>query len=301
MRLFKSLMRFLLLVPVLLLATRVTAAEILPVKLDQYGRMLVPVEIYGRMQVRHFLFDTSARYPLLLNRDNGAMGIKLIKKGTLNHVSTMGLIRLPVAHIEAYMLGNRMVENAVVGFFPDWAAADGLMGNDAFHGRIVHWVPEDRQLRIYPNLAPISDDRWQHLGGRAGKSFSLIVTTEYRGKELDVVIATGLSRSIIDTSIVGELSLSFGATGALDEDRIRETGMRGLNPDAEEGIPVSVPGFAIGDWWIGDFVPLASYVDRVEMTGFMNSRVILLGADVLSRQEVAFDFRDFHLWVKTVD
>ena len=277
------------------------ATEILPVKLDKHGRMLVPVEIYGRMQVRDFLFDTAARYPLFLNKDSKAMGIRAIEKGTLNHMSSAGLLRVPVAHVEAYLLGDRMIEEAVVGFFPDWAGADGLMGNDAFHGYVVHWQPADGHLRVYPNLAPISNNSWMHLGGRAGKSFNLIVTTEYEGKEIDVVIATGVSRSIIDQTIVNELIPDFWKPGTLDEDRDLEPLVRALSPEAENYTPVPMPGFAIGAWRIENFRPLAGYVDRVELTGYMNSRVIVLGADVLSRQELAFDFRDFHLWVKHAD
>jgi len=274
------------------------AAETLPVTFDAYGRMLVPVEIYGRMDVRHFLFDTAARYPVFLNRDSGALGIRMIDKGTLNHMDSSGRARLPVARVEAYALGSQIIEDAIIGVYPNWAGADGLMGNTAFHKRIVHWQPERKQLSIYPNLAPISGDDWMHLGGRPNKAYGMVLTTEYNGIEFDVIVATGTSRSIIGPDSVAKIFPEFWHPEAYDEDQPREPIIRGLNPDLEEKRPVPMPGFAIGGWVIEDFVPVAAYVDKEALTGVMNANVIVLGVDALLGQEIAFDFRDFHMWVK---
>jgi hypothetical protein len=274
----------------------VARPEQLPVTLDAHGRMTVPIEIYGRMKTRQFLFDSAAQRTLILNKDSGAMGIKPIKRGTLNHRSSGGLVRLPAARFDAFLLGDRIVEDAIVGFYPDWASSDGLLGNDVFHARILHWQPNKAMLNVYPNAGPISTSEWHNIGGKANRYFGMILTTQYRGIEIDILVATGASHTVIHNDTYHKLFADHGRAG--EEERERREYVQAIDPTKREAPVVTLPGFSIGAWTLGDIQVLEHYLPVQEISGYMNADVMILGADILSKTEVAFDFRDFQLWYR---
>jgi len=276
-------------------STAATAkSETLPVILDDFGRITVPIELYGRMEIRHFVLDTAARRSLLLNKDSGALGVKHYNKGVLHHFSSEGMLRLPAARIEAWMVGDRMVEGSVVGLYRDNASAEGLLGIEAFRGWIVHWNPATKNLKTYSNAGPLSAAQWHNLGGTPNRHFNMILTTEYGGMDLNVIVATGTDKTLLDKGTAIKLFPDLKAWA--EGNNVYRSTVRGLGFQRKNYPSIKLPGFKIGKWDIGDIVVLAAELDAKQITGHENAPVLILGSDILAKHEVAFDFREFQLW-----
>ena len=270
--------------------------EILPVALDEYGRITVPTLLDGRSEAQYFLFDSAARRSLLLNRDSDANGIRRYEKGTIRHYSAEGLLRLPAATISSWKVGSRTVKNSIIGLYSDTDEAAGLVGNNVFLGRILHWRPGAGQLEIHANTAPFAGASWRNVGGRPNRHFSMLLTTEYRGVEITVLVATGASRTVLDTGTLNQL---FPNSKQWSEKNIDYKSVEfGLGSQRKNFRDFTLPNFAIGKWHLGDIGVLSKSFDTKEITGFVNAPVMILGADILLANEVAFDFRDYQLWVK---
>lgn len=271
------------------------AEEALPVELDEYGRMTVPIMLGEGAEERRFLFDTAARRSLLLNQDSNQVGLKRYEKGTIRHFSSAGLVRLPVARFEAWQLGDRVLKNSIVGFYPDSASGEGLLGNGAFWGRIVHWVPGASELRVYPNASKVSNAAWHNLGGKPNRHYGMLLRTEYRGIEIDILVATGASRTLLSSDSAQLLLPDYDWRSAKKR---HVSAARGLGFDSKDYTVLRLPEFSIGKWDLGTLnVGLARF-DLQETTGFRNANLLVLGADMLTKHEVAYDFRDFQLWYK---
>jgi len=274
----------------------VAETSMLPIKLDEYGRITVPVTLEGREQEQYFLLDTAARRSLLLNRDSDTPGVKLYQKGTIRHYSSQGLLRLPAATISSWLVGDRVVKNSIIGLYSDVAGAAGMVGNNVFLGRILHWKPTTDHLNVYTNTMPISGAGWHNVGGKPNRYFSMLLTTEYHGMEIAVLVATGASRTLLSSDAARKL---FPASQAWSENNVDYKSIeRGLGSERKNFRALTLHDFKIGKWDVGDIEVLSASFDTREITGFMNAPVLILGSDILLQHEVAFDFRDYQLWFK---
>jgi len=269
--------------------------SLLPVKLDEYGRITIPVTLEGGKQEQYFLLDTAARRSLLLNKDSGLSAVRLYQQGTIRHFSSHGLLRLPAAVIAGWKIGDRLVGNSLIGLYPDNASARGLVGNDDFVGHILHWAPKQKRLGVYTNTLPISTAAWHNIGGKPNRHFSMMLKTEYQGEEITVLVATGTSRTLLDNDTASRLSQ--GAKNRPIDKRPSAMSAIGLGFPSKSFRELILPDFKIGAWSLGDIKVLSARVDVREITGFMDAPVMILGADILLKHEVAFDFRDYQLWV----
>jgi len=277
-------------------APAIAKSETLPVTLDDYGRITMPIVLDGRTSTQHFLFDTAARRSLVLNRDSNAAGIRRYENGTIRHFSAEGLLRLPAATISSWKVGGRTVQNSIIGFYSDNAELAGLVGNNVFLGRILHWRLGSGLLNVYANTAALSDASWHNIGGRPNRHFSMLLTTEYRGVEITVLVATGASRTMLDSDTLYKL---FPNSEVWSPNNVDYKSVEfGLGSQRKNFRAFKLPDFKIGSWDLGEVEVLSANFDTKEITGFMNAPVMILGADILLKHEVAFDFRDYQLWVK---
>lgn len=266
------------------------------VKFDDYGRMMIPVKLQGASQEQYYLFDTAARRNLILKENSHGPAIKLYKKGTLRHFSSEGLLRLPAATIEQWQVGGRTVKQSIAGLYVDSGYPSGMVGNTVFRGRILHWKPGGDRLNVYTNSAPLAHASWHNIGGRPNRHFSMLLTTNYRGQDITVLVSTGTSKTLLNVDLADKIF----PRDKVEASKIPgfQTVAFGLSSPRRRYSKVKLPNFKIGWWDLGDIEVLSAHFDTKEITGLMNAPVMILGSDILMQNEIAFDFRDYQLWVK---
>jgi len=268
----------------------------LEVKLDGYGRPTIPVTLPGTGGAKYFLFDTAARRNLLLNRDSGAPGVKRYANGKIRHYSSQGLLQLPAATIASWKIGNRTVRNSITGFYPHSFGTAGLVGNNVFVGRILHWKPGAKAFNVFTNTAPFADASWHNVGGRPNRHFSVLMRALYRDLEIRVVVATGAEKTLMDVDTLHKLFPN--AKGWLSGNFEFKNIEFGLGSDRRNYRSFTLPNFKIGAWDLDGIEVFSATIDAEQITGDKRAPVMILGSDILMKHEVAFDFRDYQLWIK---
>lgn len=268
------------------------AAETHKLELDEFGRPLLPIE-FADGSSSLVLIDTAARRTGLKNELAQRLSVKVRDYSSIRHFSSGGLVERPHGLLNELSLLGRRVEDSTVALYPDNALQDGIIGFDTYGWHIIRLHAKEQMIEFQPNTATINRDGWQVINGRFSRHFGILLSTTYHGEEFDILLATGSSRTVLDM----EAAKKLGKAGAIEKpDGFQyiamglDTGNRGMNETV-------LPDFRIGAWNLGDLPVLVSRLPAYDAVGRRGSNFIMLGADVLLAGDIAFDFRDFQIWL----
>jgi len=272
--------------------------EPIPFEYDQYGRILVPIEI-GSDNIYPFLLDTASRRFSITDELLPQSHIKRHDHRTIRHMSSAGMYNLPLATLKQVSFGQNAREARIAAIFPKSRQIMGSAGFDAYHGYILHINPMHKQIELHANSGAFANADWQLITGNPNQYGGLLLETTYKGHNLTVVLASGLSTSILDIQAASALfpnRVNKNHVLPGKEDGVVDLQM-GLNQKRYLEKTIVLEDFSIKDWHLGNLSVAIRGLSTQNKTGYTNSMLLMLGADVLAKTEMAIDGRSHQLWI----
>lgn len=276
----------------LLMTATNAAAEDQSYYLDAHGRPLVAASLGTGAEAR-LLLDTAARRTGLTNGLAAQAGAVARNRSRIHHFSSQGILSLPLAKLDKMTIFGKQVIRNTIALYPDNAPLQGIVGFDTLRGQVFRIEPENRIVHIAPHAGDIADAGWSMIEGRSNRYMGIVLTAQYQGEEIDVLLATGSSHTVLDRRVAKKLfpkkdfSVFFGITEVY----------QGLAPKALNLDIITLENFAIGPWHLGDLDVAVARLPVKQTIGVAKANLLMLGADVLMQQPLAFDFRNQSLWV----
>lgn len=268
------------------------ATEDLPFHLDDYGRPLVEIA-FSNGEKLDVLLDTAARRTAFTNDVATRQGARRRMRSTIRHFSSAGLLTLPLATLDEILLFGKPIRQNTLALYPDRVSASGLVGFDTLRGQVIRFSQETQTIEMLANSGRLAGEGWARIPGRNNRYMGIILKAQYGEHELDVLVATGSSHTILDRHAANALfpskdfSVFFGTTQVY----------QGLPVWPRNLDTITLKNLAIGEWQLGDVDVTVDKLSASDATGVEGSKFLLLGADILMRQNIALDFRDHSVWV----
>jgi|GEM_PF-6634281 len=271
------------------------------IKKDEFGRITVPVNIGGG-EVYYFLLDTAARRFGIRQDSVPSPHIKTYSHRNIRHMSSSGILILPLAKFKQIEFGRNSIETAIAGLFPragSYGDIAGVAGFDAYHGYILHVQPSKLHIELHANVGSFATAGWKLITGHPNAYGGLLIENDYDGQDITVLLASGLSKTLINQAAAALLFPDLFPKGK------RKKGARFGRSDVFKGLHSRLVGldtlvlqdFHVGGWELGDLEVGITVLPVKEQTGFMAAPFIMLGSDVLANREYALDARSHQLWV----
>jgi len=260
---------------------------------DEGGRILLPVS-YGDGQTFSYMLGTNARRLGVRESSNEVKGVKVFPRRTMRSFSPLGLLNLPLVGLDGVIFDNRVLNDRFGGVYPSNSSAAGVLGYDAFGDHIVYIQPANSTVTFLANTAMLSSEQWQLLVGRPNRHGGIVLEIEHRGIVLDVLLDTSLSRSVLSRKAAKALGIEPGRGGK--NTRFIDVAVSIL-PFEKTWPRARIKGLTHKNWLIGDLDVGVSKLPTEEATGKKQANVLILGADILLKTDIAFDFRDHQVWV----
>lgn len=259
---------------------------------DEYNRILLPIE-FADGQVSGYLFDTAARFFGVTNAEQARRRMLVYDSASIHVFTSRGNLRLPVATFTGAQFGQAELGKRYVAVFPDGAQIQGYVGNRFFRNYLVHIQPTSKKIELHPNSSDFSSGRWSIISGRRNKFGAILIDAESSGEPLDVLLATGNSRTLIDWHAARRLFPGL-ETGLMPKTFEVTTG---IDDQPMQLASVQLPPVDLGGWFLEGVEVGVAHLPVRDATGYMNSNLLVLGADILSQQEMVIDFRYSQLWL----
>jgi hypothetical protein len=286
----------------LLIAAPQAHASSIAFTLDGEGRIIVPLEI-GGVENPCFILDTATRRFGLSNHMADRHWAERVFKGSINHVSAGGTVRLPLAKLHRIRFGDHEIETGYAAIYPDHTANGpvtcGMLGFDAYHGYVMRLEGAARRISLSAHPGALARAGWRIITAEYNNQGALLIDTEYRGQTLTVMLATGLSHTMIDYAAAKLLFPEDfdGSPATREKHRGTTLARMGFIAPEREYDTVMLPGLAVNGWALGDVEAVVAHLPVRDQTGYMNAALLMIGADVLAGQDFALDTRAHQLWV----
>ena len=271
------------------------------IKKDKVGRITVPVKI-GDGEIRYFLLDTAARRFGIRQDNIPDPLIQTYSERNIRHMSSSGLLVLPLAKIKRIEFGKSTTETAITGLFPA-ARGDGdiagVVGFDAYQGYILHVQPRKLHLELHANAGEFANAGWRLIPGHPNAYGGLLIENNYDGQDITVLLASGLSKTLINRAAAVLLYPELFPKGKRKNPTQfgHSVVLKGLHSSLTGLDTLVLEDFHVLGWELGDLEVGISVLPVREQTGFIGAPFIMLGSDVLASREYALDARNHQLWV----
>lgn len=285
-----------------LVAARPADATSIPFTLDREGRIIVPLEI-GGVESPCFILDTATRRFGVTNHMANRHWAERVFKGSINHISAGGTVRLPLAKLHRIRFGNHEIETGYAAIYPDRIASGpvtcGMLGFDAYHGYIMRLEGPARRISLNAHPGELARAGWRIITAEYNNQGALLIDTEYRGQTITVMLATGLSRTMIDYAAAKLLFPEDfdGSPAARDTPHGVALARMGFLAAEREYDTLMLPDLTVKGWALGDVEAVVTHLPVRDQTGYMNAALLMIGADVLVQKDFALDTRAHQLWV----
>lgn len=288
----------LFLVAICLNSFSIQAEQTVAFKRDAQGRILVPVTI-----------DENSSDYLQLDTAAGRTAISEVKRhpyhvkpydGHIRHMASNGFAKVSVGTMENLAVAGINIKRHIVAVYPaDYksvqendAPVAGVVGFDVFRGQLLQINGEAGHIAYAANSGFLDQGEWGVIPGYPNTNASILTKTSYKGVELTVLFATGYSRSALNLAAFAELYPN-------QKHRVlprKITYRRGMENRVRAGGAVTLAGLDIGGWQLDDLEVAVINVPSIRIAGEDNVPLLILGADVLTRSNLVFDYRDFQVW-----
>lgn len=294
----------------LTLAPRAMASNI-PFTLTEDGYITVPLEI-GGVEAPCFILDTATRRFGVTNQMADRHWAERVFEGTLNHVSSGGKLRLPLAKLHRIRFGDHEIETGYAAIFPDRAEAGviscGLVGFDAYHGYVMRLNGPEKRLELTAHSGNFARAGWRLITAEPNSQGALMIDTSYNGEQVTVMLATGLKHSMMDFATARRLMPEHFKTDPNNPRNVLVTSPHdtiasniGLIARERTYETLMLTDFHVNGWALGDVEVAVAPLPVRDQTGYMDAPLIMLGADILKHKDFALDTRAHQLWVPPAD
>lgn len=260
-------------------------------RLDENGRILVPVTFNGNKSFDYLLATTNRRIGMRAD-DLDAMGVKPYYRTTIREYSPYGMIRLPAAAMPDMLIGEQLITDRYVVIYPEKAPIRGVIGFDLFGQGLIHIEPDRSVINVYANAVKVAGEEWGLLTGVPNHYGGIVIQTVYRGVELNVVVDSSISKSMMTPQVARKIIPNYNAVKHVE---FAFTAM-GMNTFEKALNSVILKDFKLDGWSLGDVEVVVGQVNAAEATNSDNPNVLILGADFMRKHEFALDYRDFQIW-----
>lgn len=273
-------------------------ASTIPFKRDAYGRMLVPVTVDG---ITHdcFLFDTAARRFAIAFKEEDLNSIVVEDRSSMNFMSSSGFLRLPLAQVSSLAVGRKELGKTYVARFPKGDTACGVAGFDAYNGFVMQVDPAQSVIRQLPHSGDLAAANWQFIDGSFNRFGGMLLKTTYRGQEITVMLASGLSASLMDyktAKLMFPDKFRKGPGYTLDGKWEAQFLSRGIVGGPKQFESLTLKDFDIQGWKLGDIKVAVTRLNDERGISSKSDAFIMIGADVLAARPYAIDTRWHQVW-----
>jgi len=265
-----------------------------PLEKDTFNRLMVGVHVNG-VGPFPFILDTGASRSIIYRSLTAALKLEAVPNKSRNIITVNGYKRALVYPIgDVFALGATLeIEDTVA--LPDimGSSARGLIGVDLLAGRTLVLRPSSSLALLMDNSEKLAGPNWVSVQGRPVAYGSLALSVDIGGVTIPVVVDTGASDTVINKAGAETLLRS-----ARDVGREKTTAViaRGHGVALEKLI---LPTFALGE---ASFEQAEIYVADLKvfrLLGAGDVPAIILGMNVLSKQDFAIDFENWRLYLRT--
>ena len=275
-------------------------AELLaaPTRLDQIGRILVPVTLNGKGPFR-FVVDTGASHSTISPRTAAALGLEpAVDSPAIVHGIT-GTDQLPTVPIERLQAGDLVIENSrlPVVSSPMLAGTDGILGAAALTSeRILVDFQHDRVV-ISRGHGAGAVENYMKIPARRVRGGLIIVRALISRVPVSAVIDTGSERTI------GNLALrdALHARNPAHPNSL-ETTVYGATTEVSRGEVQIAPVIALGPARIAHLAVVFGAFHIFKVWNLEETPALILGMDALGTlQALTVDFGRGELYVRSPD
>lgn len=260
---------------------------------DVHGRILLPVT-YSDGQTFDYMLNTSLRRIGVRQHTAKIKGLALYMRRKSSNFTPLGMVVLPLARYDDMSFDGRLLSERFGGVYPANSTAAGMLGYDAFGNHVVHIQLESSTVSFLANSGMFSTDDWHLLIGRPNRHGGIVLKVEHEGVPLDVLLDTSLSQSVLDRKAAKALGLNPGKSRK--KTKFIDVSI-GILFNDKTWPWAKIENLAFEGWPIGDVQVGVSTLPVAEATGRKDANLLILGADVLLKQDIAFDFRNHQVWV----
>ncbi|MCJ9429334.1 pepsin/retropepsin-like aspartic protease family protein [Kordiimonas marina] len=264
---------------------------VVPYRYDAEHRIMLPVLLPNEKTV-YYLLDTATHFVGMTNSEVARLGLSVVNKTAIRAFATSSQLKLPATIVHSMKLGTLPLENQWVAIFPNTTGPIGAIGYRAYANRLIHLDPKRKTLGFYPNDGKFSQNGWKLVTGHANKYGAIVLETKIQGVPFDVVIASGINHSLMGWHAAEALFPGLYKHPPTHKISVSE----GLINEVRSVQAKILHDVQIGNWHVGDIAVGITKLPVKEVTGYMNANLLMLGADVLTRQELVLDFRYWQVW-----
>lgn len=260
---------------------------------DAAGRILLPV-IYSDGQSADYMLSTSIRRLGVRQDAKKPAGVKVYPRRRMSSYSLFGLVKLPLARFDNVSFDGRLLTETIGGVYPSNSTAAGLLGYQALGNHLVYIQPAKSTVTFLANSGMFSREGWLLLGGRPNRHGGIVLSVEHQGVQLDVLLDSSLSRSVLDRGAAKALGIEPGKGGK--KTRFIDVAV-GIFYHKKTWPCAKIKNLTLDGWLIGDLEVGVSKLPVAEATGKKDANLLILGADVLVKRDIALDFRHHQVWL----
>ena len=268
-----------------------------PTRLDQIGRVVVPVRVDGRGPFR-FVIDTGASHSTVSPELVRALGLAASKMPLIDLEGVTGSAAVPAVKIRTLRAGSLIIHDTAVPVLrtPMMAGADGILGVAGIRDITLLVDFGTNRVRISRELPPgvrFEDSRVHTLSVAGG----LMAIPAYVGNVRALAIVdTGSQRTLGNPALEAALHLT-DAGGRLEP----VTAVYGATQKVQMGRMVDSPVIAIGPLRIAGVALIYGDFHIFKVWGLEHRPALILGMDVLGTVDtLGFDFRRHDLFISGV-
>ncbi len=284
------------------MAMPVAAGSSISFTLDRDGHIILPLEV-GGVEAPCFILDTATRRFGVTNQMADRLWAERVYRGSITHVSAGGSVRLPLAKLHRIHFGDHEIETGYAAIYPDTLPGTdsgcGLLGFDAYHGYVMRLEGPARRVTLTAHSGNLARAGWRLIAAEYNSQGALLIDTEYRGQTITVMLATGLTRTMLDRTAAHLLfpeRLKGDTVPTLKAHDVA-TARIGLLAPEKAYDTLLLPDLAVAGWQLGEVEALIAPLQVREQTGYRNAALLMLGADILAHKDFALDTRAHQLWV----
>ncbi|UTW54944.1 retroviral-like aspartic protease family protein [Kordiimonas sp. SCSIO 12610] len=261
---------------------------------DDQGRFVVDTFIEGKGPFP-FVIDTAASRTIAYRRLPVALGINAIPRRSKRILTATGrteALLYPIKEITALGRTLEIEETVAVAAPKGRANVYGLIGIDLLRSKTLAFYLKQAKVHLFDNIRDMPGYKtWDVTQGRAVGYGSLAMVIDIEGVEVHAIIDTGASFTVMNDA-------AYQALPSAKERKPQNQELRRILSAGgiSGGRTVIVENLTFGKKSYEDVKVITSDLPIFAAFGARRAPAIILGTDVLGRDEFAIDFRNWRLY-----
>ncbi|WP_308909082.1 retroviral-like aspartic protease family protein [Pseudokordiimonas caeni] len=263
---------------------------------DRYGRFNVETTVNGREGFL-FLVDTGASRTTVYRSLAADLGLRSLPRTQtiVTATGTQESLVYPIASITAF---GRTLRPGQMAALPERASGRlaGVLGIDILRGAMIEFDVKKPAGRLLPPGSAPGDGSWVRVDGRPVGYGSLALEVVVDGVTIPAFIDTGAGLSVFNPpagKALGKGSLVLNKNG-----KPRRTPGISAGAGNISGLLRDVGELRIGDHKVAAVRVTEADLPVFDLFGASEFPAMILGMDILSKQDFAVDLGHWRLWIR---